>query len=89
MAAVSKQSKSRALRAVLATVGAAAAGVGVLGISAGSLWAEAALQLFASNEVTSRFELVVPFLPISLIAVGALLIVESRSWRRVSPGARR
>ena len=73
-----KLSKSRALSRVLMLAGAAAVGVGTLGIAFGSLWAPAALKLFAGNEVAQKFELVVPFLPISLIALGAFLAVRSR-----------
>jgi hypothetical protein len=58
--------------------GAAAVGIGTFGIAFGSLWAPTALALFSGNEVVQKFELVVPFLPILLIAVGASLAVRSR-----------
>ena len=70
--------KSGALRALLMILAAAAVGMGVFGIAFGSLWAPAALALFARNEVAQHFELVVPFLPISLIALGAVVAVQSR-----------
>ena len=70
--------RSGALRALLMILGAAAVGMGVFGIAFGSLWAPTALALFARNEVAQHFELVVPFLPIFLIALGAVLVVRSR-----------
>ena len=53
-------------------------GTGVFGIAFGSLWAPTALAWFDSNDFVRRFELVVPFLPIFLIAIGAFLAVRSR-----------
>ena len=58
--------------------GAVAVAVGIAGITFGSLWAPQALDLFAANEITSKFELIIPFLPILLIAGGTLLIARSR-----------
>jgi hypothetical protein len=59
-------------------LGVAAMGTGVFGIAFGSLWAPTALAWFDSNDFVRRFELVVPFLPIFLIAIGAFLAVRSR-----------
>jgi hypothetical protein len=56
---------------------AALVGTGVFGITFGSLWAPSALALFARNEVAQYFEIVVPFLPIFLVALGAFLGVRS------------
>jgi hypothetical protein len=57
---------------------AAAVGMGVFGFAFGSLWAPTALALFARNEVAQHFELVIPFVPIFLIALGAVLAARSR-----------
>lgn len=69
---------SEARRTLLMLLGAAAVGAGIFAIAFGSLWATAALDLFGENEAVRHFELVVPFLPIFLIAIGAHLVVRSR-----------
>ena len=77
MVEVSEQpNKCGALRLVLAIIGAATVGIGIFGIGFGSFWAPAALELFAGNEIAENFELVIPFVPILLIALGAYLLVE-------------
>ncbi len=58
--------------------GTAAVAIGILGISFGSLWAQQALDFFAANVILSKAEIIVPFLPILLIAAGTLLIARSR-----------
>lgn len=73
-----RANQSAALRLVFMIVGAAAAGMGVLGIAFGSFWAPTALELFYGNETAQKFEFVVPFLPILLIALGTFLAVKSR-----------
>jgi len=79
MVEVSEEAKaSGALRLALMIGGIAAAGAGIFGIAFGSLWAPTALELFAGNEIVQNFELVIPFLPILLIALGAWLGVQSR-----------
>ena len=69
---------SRPLRTVLTMAGLVAVGIGLLGVSLGSFWAPMALDLFSSNDVARHFELIVPFLPIFVIALGAALAVGSR-----------
>ena len=79
MVEVSEQpNRSAGLRLVLMIAGAVAVGMGIFGIGFGSFWAPAALEIFSRNEVAQKFELVLPFLPISLIALGAFLAVKSR-----------
>ena len=58
--------------------GAAAVAVGVLAIGFGSFWASRTLKFFDSSAIGRVFETLVPFLPILLIAFGALLLVRSR-----------
>ena len=74
-----QSNKPEGLRRVLTHVGmllgTAAVGTGVLGIAFGSFWAPTALGLFAGHE---KFELVVPFMPIILIAMGAYVTIKSR-----------
>jgi hypothetical protein len=70
--------RSGSIRAALMLAGLAIGGLGLFGIAFGSLWAPTALALFSSNPAAQKFELVVPFLPILLIALGASLLVESR-----------
>jgi hypothetical protein len=69
---------SGALRALCMVLGVAAVGTGVFGIAFGSLWAATALAWFDSNDFVRHFELAVPFLPIFLIAIGAVLAVRSQ-----------
>ena len=52
--------------------------LGVLAVAFGSVWAAPALEPFDGNPVIGPFELLVPFLPIFLIALGAFLLVKSR-----------
>ena len=73
-----RQKRNGLPRVVLMIAGVAMVSTGVLGISVGSIWAPAALQFFASNESVQKFELIIPFLPILLIAFGAYLAVYSR-----------
>ena len=76
MVEVSEQAnRSGALRPVLLIVGVVAMGMGIFGIGFGSFWAPAALEFFAGNEIAENFELVIPFVPIFLIALGAYLLV--------------
>jgi hypothetical protein len=70
--------QSRALRLATIALAATSLGVGIFGISFGSIWAPAALELVASSELAQKFELALPFVPISLIAMGAFLAVRSR-----------
>jgi hypothetical protein len=70
--------KSGSLRLVLMIAGAVAVGTGIFGIGFGSFWAPTALAFFAVDEVVQKFTLVIPFFPIFLIALGALLAVKSR-----------
>ena len=70
--------QSRALRLAAITLAAASLGVGIFGVSFGSIWAPTALELVASNELAQKFELALPFVPIFLIALGAFLAVRSR-----------
>jgi hypothetical protein len=58
--------------------GVAAVLVGVLAIAFGSSWASRTLELFSASPIGWVFETFVPFLPIFLIAFGALLLVKSR-----------
>jgi hypothetical protein len=60
------------------TAAAAALGLGIFGIGFGSFWAPAALKLVAGNEIAQKFELALPFVPIGLIALAALLADRSR-----------
>jgi hypothetical protein len=64
-------------RRTLVVAGAAGIGLGIIGITFGSLWAPAALALFSGNAFARNFELIVPFFPILLIASGAALVVRS------------
>jgi len=66
------------LRSLFMIVGGASAGTGVFGITFGSIWSPTVLGFFAERPVLQNFELVVPFLPIFLIALGASLFVRSR-----------
>lgn len=70
--------KSAALRLATMTAAVAALGAGIFGIGFGSCWAPAALKLVAGNEFAQNFELAIPFVPISLIALAAFLAVQSR-----------
>ena len=65
-------------RPAVKIAGIAAVAIGILGISFGSLWAQQALDFFAANVILSKAEIIVPFLPILLIAAGTLLIARSR-----------
>jgi hypothetical protein len=78
VANVSRQPKPTVRRSALGIGGAVAIAIGLLGISAGSLWAPTALELVAQNDLTVVFELLVPFLPVLLTAFGALAMVKSR-----------
>ena len=62
----------------LKVAGAAAVAIGVLGISFGSFWASPTLQFLSVNAFGRAMETSVPFLPILLITVGAILLVRSR-----------
>ena len=66
------------IQLALKITGAAAVIVGVLGIGFGSFWASETLQFFDSTTIGRALELLVPFLPISLIMFGAFLLVKSR-----------
>ena len=72
----SNHSGARRLALMLAAV--AAVGMGIFGIAFGSFWAPTALAFFAGREVVQNFELIVPFVPISAIALGAYLAVQAR-----------
>jgi hypothetical protein len=63
---------------VLKISGAAAVVVGVLAIAFGSFWASRTLQFFSSSSIGRAFETSVPFFPILLITLGAILLVRSR-----------
>jgi hypothetical protein len=71
--------RSNLLCALFRVLGVAAVAAGVFGIVFGSHWAPGALAVFARNEIAQNFELVVPFLPILLVALGAFLVVRSKS----------
>jgi len=73
-----RANRPAALRLLLLVAGTAAVGTGILGIGSGSFWAPATLDFFYGNEIAQKFELVIPFLPILLIALGTFLAVESR-----------
>jgi hypothetical protein len=66
------------IRVALEPLGAAAAATGVLGICFGSFWASRTLELFSSSAIGRALEILVPFLPILLVFLGAFLLVESR-----------
>jgi hypothetical protein len=65
------------LQLAMKVAGVAAMAVGFLAICFGSLWASETLD-FVSGDIGQVFELVVPFLPILLIASGASLLVRAR-----------
>jgi hypothetical protein len=58
--------------------GGTAVALGVLAIGFGSLWASQALDLFGQSAIGRVFEILVPFLPIFLILLGAYLLVRAR-----------
>jgi len=58
--------------------GTGALALGLIGIAVGSLWAPDALSFVEREGVGWPFDLLVPFLPIFLIAAGADLMVRSR-----------
>ena len=66
------------IRFILLAAGIAAITLGCLAITFGSLWASGTLEFFAASPIGRAFELVVPFLPILLIAFGAFLLIKSR-----------
>jgi hypothetical protein len=70
--------ESGALRLATMTVAAAPLGVGIFGIGFGSFWAPAALERVASNEIAQKFDLALPFVPISLITLGVFLAVQAK-----------
>lgn len=70
------------MRIALLVVSAGVALVGVFALSFGSLWAPDALRFFASHESVRQLELILPFLPILIIASGAFLVVKSRRRAR-------
>jgi len=80
---MSSESKGRRVAkpvdVALVTLGWAAIAAGLFGIAFGSLWAGAALDFFASRPIVSRFDLIVPFLPILSIAIGAGCVIRSRT----------
>ena len=70
--------ESSMIQFALKLSGAAAAVTGVLGICLGSLWASETLEWFSNSAIGRALEILVPFLPILLIALGAFLLVKSR-----------
>ena len=70
------------MRSALLVVGAGVALVGVFALSFGSLWAPDALRFFASHESVRQLALILPFLPMLIIASGAFLVVKSRRRAR-------
>ena len=52
--------------------------LGLAGIGLGSIWAPPTLAFFASYQFAQKFELIIPFLPIFLILLGAFVLNESR-----------
>ncbi|MFQ6006865.1 MAG: hypothetical protein ACE5OQ_15345 [Woeseia sp.] len=51
--------------------------VGMLAIGFTFMWASPVLALFSDNTIGSILELIVPFLPVLLIMIGALLITRA------------
>ena len=79
MVDVSKQvNTSEALRLLLMIAGIAAAGTGIFGIAFGSFWAATGLEIFDGVNALLNLTTILPFIPISLIAVGVFLMVKSR-----------
>ena len=66
------------MRITLLVFGVGAMLLGVMALSFGSTWAPDVLRFFADNESVRQFELIVPFLPILVIAFGALFVVKSK-----------
>ena len=70
------------MRQLLPGVGLVVAAVGLVGFAFGSLWAPWALELVGSLGMAGAvLELAVPFLPIFLIGLGALLVDRSDAGR--------
>ncbi len=59
-------------------VGVMIAVVGLVMIALGAQWAAAALSLVADSALGNLRELVIPFVPILLIASGAWILVRSQ-----------
>ncbi len=68
---------ARMIRLTLRIAGAAVVILGVLGLGLGSIWAPMALEFLSDDAIGIVYGILVPFVPVFLIAIGALLFTKS------------
>ena len=67
------------LRLATATAAFLLIAVGLLGVGLGNLWADQAIEFADSSSLALLLGNLVPFFPIFLILLGAVLLVRSRA----------